>query len=142
MNILGKLSKDQKSAIKYFADNLISKQMQRNLTIRIIFTKYQSMLGETEIMDYNGKGEPREFALIIQKDIDRDEALKTIAHELVHVKQYLYKELNEQMTLWRGRKVSEEQFEDYYDRPWEKEAHELGDKLFEDYHDYIKQYNH
>ena len=94
------------------------------------------MFGETEIMDYNSKGEPREFALIIQKDLSEEETLKTIAHELVHVKQYLYKELNEQMTLWKGRKVSEEQYKNYYDRPWEKEADKLGDKLYGEYYEH------
>jgi hypothetical protein len=138
MNLKGKLSKHQRSATQYFADKLISKQMQRNITIRVIFTKYQSMFGETEILEYNNKGEPREFALIIQKNISNEEILKTIAHELVHVKQYLYKELNEQMTLWKGRKVSEDQYASYYDYPWEKEAYKLGDKLFEEYYDYIE----
>jgi hypothetical protein len=138
MNLKGKLSKHQRSATQYFADKLISKQMQRNITIRVIFTKYQSMFGETEILDYNSRGEPREFALIIQKNISNEEILKTIAHELVHVKQYLYKELNEQMTLWKNKKVSEEQYASYYDRPWEKEAYKVGDKLFEEYYDHIE----
>ena len=140
MNIFGKLSKEQKLAIKHFANKLISKQMQKNVTIRVIFTKYQSMLGETEIMDYNAKGEPREFALILQKNIDKNETLKTLAHEMVHVKQYLYKELNEQMTFWKKKKVSEEQYANYCDRPWEKEAYKVGDKLFEEYYENIRKY--
>jgi hypothetical protein len=130
MNLTGKLTKTQKLAINYFADNLLSRQMKQNIAIRVKFTENIDNFGETEITDYNSVGKPREFTLIIKKDIGDDETLKTISHEMVHIRQYCYGHLNEQMTYWRGEKVSEEDYE-YFDRPWEKEAQELGDKLYE-----------
>jgi len=130
MNIKGKINSKIKSAMQYFADCLISKQLQRHITIQITFVRDTENYGEVEITDYNSKGLPRDFTLFIDKNISEEEQIRTIAHELVHVKQYLYKELNEQMTMWRGKKVSEEQFENYFERPWEKEAYELGDELY------------
>jgi len=130
MNITGKINSHIKSAIKYFADNLISKQLQPYVSIRITLVSNTENYGEVEITDYNSKGSPRDFTLFIDKNIPEEEKIRTIAHELVHVKQYLYNELNEQMTLWCGHKVSEDDFENYFDRPWEKEAYELGDKLY------------
>jgi hypothetical protein len=132
MNISGKLSKHQKTAIQYFADQLFTKQMQRNIALRITFTQNAKYFGETEIDDYNSKGEPREFTIIVKKNIGDEETLRTISHEMVHCKQYVYKELNEQMTLWHGRKVCEDDYA-YFDRPWEKEAHEVGNQLYEDF---------
>lgn len=118
----------------FFADKLISKQMQNHLVVKVVFTKNQSFLGETEIIGYNMRDEPREFALILNKNIDDDEKLKTLAHEFVHLKQYVYKELNEQMTLWHGKKVSEDDW-DYHESPWEIEAETIGNKLFEEYNE-------
>lgn len=132
MNLTGKLTKTQKLAINYFADNLLSRQMKQNIAIRVKFTENIDNLGETEITDYNSVGKPREFTLIIKKDIGDEETLKTISHEMVHIRQYCYGHLNEQMTYWRGEKVSEEDYE-YFDRPWEKEAQELGNKLYEEF---------
>jgi hypothetical protein len=130
MKITGKINSNIKSAIKYFANNLISKQMQPYVTIKITYVTDTDNYGEVEITDYNSRNQPRDFTLYIDKTLPEKEKIRTIAHELVHVKQYLYNELNEQMTLWRGRKVSEDDFENYFDRPWEKEAYELGDKLY------------
>ena len=136
MNISGKLSKQQRLAIKFFADKLISKQMQQHVSVKIIFSKNLQFFGETEVIGHNAKDEPREFALIIKSDIDNIEKVKTLSHEMVHLKQYLYNELNEEMTLWKGQKISEDDYENYFDRPWEKEAETLGDKLFEEYYEY------
>lgn len=130
MKISGKINSNVKSAMKYFADFLISKQLQRYVTIKVKFVSNTENYGEVEITDYNLKGYPRDFTLYIDKNISEKEKIRTIAHELVHVKQYLYCELNEQMTLWKGKKVSEEKYRNYFDRPWEKEAYEIGDKLY------------
>jgi len=131
MTITGKINSNVKLAIQYFADNLISKQLQRYVSIKVTLVANTDNYGEVEITDYNSKGLPRDFTLYIDKNLPEEEKIRTIAHELVHVKQYVYNELNEQMTLWHGKKVSEDDYENYFDRPWEKEAYELGDKLYE-----------
>jgi hypothetical protein len=60
--------------------------------------------------------------------------LSTLAHEMVHVKQFARKELNPSLTKWKSRSnVSDI---DYWDQPWEKEARRLQHKLvlaFEQY---------
>ena len=138
MNIIGKLSANQKSAVQDFADALVSKQLQRHISIRFVFTKKCNNYGEIEIVEYNSKNQPREFVFYIDHTQNLSEKIRTIAHEFVHLKQYLYNELNEEMTLWKGQKISEDDYENYFDRPGEKEAETLGDKLFEEYHEYTK----
>jgi hypothetical protein len=129
MNIYGKLTSKQKSAINFFSDKLFTPQMKRNISIRISFSSTMDNYGETEIDDYNLSGKPREFILNIKRNIDTEEIIRTIAHEMVHVKQYVYEQLNESMTMWSGQKVNDGQY-GYFDSPWEIEAHEIGDKLF------------
>jgi hypothetical protein len=131
MNILGKLTAQQKAAVQFFADALISKQLQRHISIRFVFTKNFNHFGEIEIVDWNSKGEPREFVCYIHRNLDSAEKIKTLAHEITHLKQYLYKELNEQMTLWKGQRVSEDDYVNYDDRPWEQEAYNMENKLYE-----------
>lgn len=53
--------------------------------------------------------------------------LATLAHEMVHVKQYLRKEINYSLSKWKGK----DGFEDvnYWEQPWEIEARKLQMKL-------------
>ena len=53
--------------------------------------------------------------------------MSTLAHEMVHVKQYLRRELNWSLTAWKGRGGWEDTV--YWDQPWEIEARDLQLKL-------------
>jgi len=53
--------------------------------------------------------------------------LSTLAHELVHVKQFARGELDDELTRWKSNKYCENI--DYWDQPWEKEARRLQVKL-------------
>lgn len=52
--------------------------------------------------------------------------LSTLAHEMVHVKQFARGEVNESLTRWKNRDYSDT---DYWNRPWEKEARKLQHKM-------------
>ena len=56
--------------------------------------------------------------------------LLTLAHEMVHVKQFVKKELNPQLTVWKGKRILTE---DYYKMPHEREAFKLQRKLVTGY---------
>lgn len=68
----------------------------------------------------------REFELEIDKNLCLRKLLTTVAHEMVHVKQYARRELTGDYT-WQGRTYGPKCC-DYWDQPWEIEAHgrELG----------------
>jgi hypothetical protein len=55
-----------------------------------------------------------------------------LAHEIVHCLQYSRGELNEEMTMWRGRRVDADKIP-YFEQPWEIEAETLGLKLYNDF---------
>ena len=132
MILTKKLSSRQIDAMFYFAGRLLSPQMQRNVGVRVVIRRTMPVLGVTIIDDYNESGLPRMFTIEIDGKQDNEEKLRTLAHEMVHVKQYCKKELNEEMSKWKGHNVNSDNI-DYDDQPWEIEAHTLGDKLYEEF---------
>ena len=52
--------------------------------------------------------------------------LTTLAHEMVHIKQFARGELDCSLQHWKGRDHSDTE---YWDQPWEKEARKLQNKM-------------
>ena len=69
----------------------------------------------------------RTFQLEIDKTQSLRGLLETIAHEMVHVKQYARGELSADKHVWMGKTYDPEEI-NYWDLPWEIEAHgrEIG----------------
>jgi hypothetical protein len=86
-------------------------------------------LGLASVEDYNVLGMPNSFLIEICRNTE-EEMLKSLGHELVHVLQYARGELNEQMTMWRGKKIDSEKIP-YFEQPWEQEAIILEQKLYD-----------
>lgn len=63
----------------------------------------------------------RNFELEIHKKLRLRPLLETLAHEMVHVKQYARKELKND-NVWLGKTYNPEKV-CYWDQPWEIEAH-------------------
>jgi len=73
----------------------------------------------------------RSFEIEVDKKISIKELVTTICHELVHVKQYARKEMDDGIVSgrarWKNKVISFET--NYYDLPWEKEAYAMQDAL-------------
>lgn len=74
-----------------------------------------------------------EFVIYLNQSLLNDdvELFRTVAHECVHIKQYIKKELehiNLNFTKFRGSIVNSEEVA-YNDRPWEIEAYEIEGKM-------------
>ena len=109
-------------AARYFAEELIPNTRIRNNCYTIIcFNDKITEFGCAEIVDYNTLKKAREFKVEIHPGIGSRNILETLAHEMVHVKQYVEGELNDSMTNWRGKKVNSDDI-DYWIQPWELEA--------------------
>jgi hypothetical protein len=130
MIIYGKVNKKYKEALNFFASCLFTPQMKRNIEVTVCFRKNMGdHHGMVSVEDYNVIGSPRHFLIEIRKEDDQEEVIKTLAHEMVHVRQYVRNELNEEMTYWRGRRVNSDEIP-YSEQPWEIEAEEIGNELF------------
>lgn len=136
MIVKGKLSKFHLSAIDFFADALLTNQLKRHIIVHVRFRKNMDCLGLTEVDDYNASGKPREFILEINRNQSEEEIIHTLAHEMVHVRQYAYGELNEEATYWCGKQYAHDL--KYHEQPWEIEAHDVSNIIL---HDYLERYN-
>jgi hypothetical protein len=110
MVITGKIPKKLKEAVDFFATELFTPQMKRHVEVRVRQRDLGTWHGFASIEDYNSLGQPRSFVIELHKNDNEAEKLKTLAHELVHVRQYVRNELNDEMNTWKGRKIDSDQY--------------------------------
>lgn len=132
MVISGSLLKKEEKAILFFAERLFGRSMMRNLGIRIRKVKDFDVFGLVSVEDYNASGKPRDFLIEVKRGLNDEDFLMTIAHELVHVRQYVRGDLNEEMSYWRGASVKASEIP-YAEQPWEIEAEEVAEELYKEY---------
>ena len=109
-------------ASQFYAEQLFPKQLLRHIVVSIKFNKHLDAFGYTGVEKRNSKGKAREFLIELHPYITGKEILKTLAHEFVHVKQYVYEELNEEQMQWQGQSFDSDAV-DYFELPWEIEAY-------------------
>jgi hypothetical protein len=83
----------------------------------------------------------REFHIDIEKSLTMPTYIRTLMHELVHVKQYAKGEMkflvrSHKCTKWFDQRIDTEQV-DYWELPWEIEAHGREEGLTQQF---LKQY--
>lgn len=146
INILNCRSKKKRSlceeAAKYFMQALMPRV--RNINIDIcIENGLDADAFCTQI-------ESKYFIMEISKKLPIEEQLKSIAHEMVHCRQFLKKQLqykngkiywmnkyhpNNQL---KRKELNKNDYFNYLNTPWEIEAYELENML---YNSFIKEYN-
>ena len=136
LKIVGFTKKQQSElteAAHFFANLLMDPRTVRCLNIDIEHTPKNEVQGEC--VDEDGTRNPRWFTISIRGSKDDDDIIQTLAHEMVHVKQYAKNELKSGMLVptrgglkatskWMGEIWKPKGKEDhYYDAPWEIEAY-------------------
>ena len=127
-------------AAEFFAAKLMDPRMVRNLVIDLEVRKNLDVDGEC--VDEEGIRNPRFFTIALKHQDDLDEMIKTLAHEMVHVKQHAKNELQSGIMVaargglkmhskWKGEIWKPKARQDaYYDSPWEIEAYGMEVGLF------------
>ena len=116
----------------------VSQRIQKNLSLNIHMGHHDNE-GEAKLGKYANRYRPREFKIHLdhhrmeKDDYDRTlddtewghRVLKVLAHELVHVKQYIMGELSWRHSglHWKGVNFDVDNLMDYYELPFEIEAH-------------------
>ena len=130
---------ETKQIVKLFSRLLISKRLCPKLEITVRFVKNINIMGETEVIE-EGLRLPRTFEIFVRNTEPKIRQIKTIAHEMVHVKQYARGELKNSYghyVIGRGpkamrigghgfrwnKKFYHNNEENYYNTPWEIEAY-------------------
>ena len=122
-------SKSQKRHTQGMVEFCAKKLMPRlyNLDIFVHLCKPTGALGYCLELENN-----RTFELEIDRTLPLRQLLETVAHEMVHVKQYALGELNDEMTHWRGLKIDSDSIP-YDEQEWEIEAETVGLMLYQDF---------
>ena len=118
----------QRKRVQEMVHYCINKLMPRMQTLDIEI-KLKDLKGDA--LGYCLSEDTRTFDLEIDKKQNLRKLLLTVAHEMVHVKQYVRKEMDDwngvAVARWKGGTVLPNT--SYYDLPWEKEAYRLQAKL-------------
>ena len=126
------------SAALYYGALLLGTRMAKNIYLEIKLTKdlkkKEKAYGYCHIID-DDLNRPREFMIELDTSMKHsfDQILIWLAHEMVHLKQFVRGELFDYETgkvQWKKRMYGNVHYED---QPWEKEAYRLEDKLYNEF---------
>jgi hypothetical protein len=130
---IGKREQAQlEEAARFFAACLMDPRMVRNINLDLEVRKNLDVQGEC--VDEEGTRNPRWFTIGLRKQ-NLQEMIKTLAHEMVHVKQHAKNELQNGIMIptkgglrmtsrWMGKIWKPKRNEDhYFDSPWEVDAY-------------------
>ena len=125
-----------KQGAEFYGEVLLGKRMAKNICLDIKLTKNlkkkEQAYGYCHIVDHS-LARPREFMIELDASMKYtfDQILTWLAHEMVHLKQFVRGELCDYETgrvQWKSRSFGKVH---YNDQPWEKEAYRLEDELYE-----------
>tara|TARA_R110001606_G_C14883458_1_gene591615 strand:+ start:54 stop:524 length:471 start_codon:yes stop_codon:yes gene_type:complete len=125
----GKTKRQMVESIAEYAIGLLMPRLKGKLDIRIelvaCLKAKESIAGDCIWEDRSHK--PREFTIRVDSTQPRQDMLETVAHEMVHVKQYSRGELKDvarsiKYCRWNGKEINTSRT-NYFDQPWEIEAH-------------------
>ena len=131
-----KLFRSLGCAAEFYGEVLLGKRMAKNILVEIKLSKdlkqKEQAYGYCHITDDN-LNRPREFMIELDTSMKHsfDQILIWLAHEMVHLKQFVRGELFDYATgnvQWKSRTFGRVR---YTDQPWEKEAYRLEDELYE-----------
>tara|TARA_A100001035_G_C27762386_1_gene491908 strand:- start:316 stop:783 length:468 start_codon:yes stop_codon:yes gene_type:complete len=122
-------SKRQKQLVRSMVNFCQKKLMPKmyNIEVNINLRNFgkDDSLGYAIPSDYADLHRPREFDVDINKQQKLRRLLETVAHEMVHVKQFargeLYESVRRNKHRWQGKWLNTDP--KYWDQPWEIEAH-------------------
>jgi hypothetical protein len=130
-------AEELREAALYFSEILLGSRLMKNISLTIHVKSKLGSMGYCWCSD-NFRN-PRNFLIELQKNNERpDDLVSTLAHELVHLKQYARNELGNtyqivakksEATKWKGSLwIAGPKECQYYDSPWEIEAYgrEIG----------------
>ena len=133
LNITGGRKKQRQvveDAVKWSIKKL---NLHRIRTLNLTFSikTLKSLYGQLEQLD----DKRREFSVVLDKNVDTKDLIRTVIHEMVHIKQYIRKEMDSEIVGSRMRWKSKTYPYDikYDDMPWEKEADRLETKYGNEY---------
>ena len=104
-----------RSIVKFCIKTLMPRMHTLDITVKL--TSPKGAMGYCLELDDN-----RTFEIEVDRNMRLRKLLETVAHEMVHVKQYARRELHPVHDTWCGKTYNPKKVS-YWDLPWEIEAH-------------------
>jgi hypothetical protein len=116
-----------KDALKFYGKRLLGENLYHKMNIKLAFEQFDKKQKEYAFCEWEYENHrAKDYIITLNKDLSKKEMLLAIAHEMVHVKQYAKGELKDYLKVnkckWKGE-VIDSDLVDYWDHPWEIEAH-------------------
>ena len=107
--IIRGIGKQYYEAISFFSDKL---RLPDSILIDFTYSNKMNVHGLC------WRNEHHHFCIRLRTKQTKRDLLDTIAHEMVHIKQYVRNEINDSLNTWTGQVRKDE--------PWEEEAEDLA----------------
>tara|TARA_R110001606_G_scaffold232113_1_gene379656 strand:+ start:70 stop:486 length:417 start_codon:yes stop_codon:yes gene_type:complete len=122
-----------KAKVKQYVESLAKELGIGRMWSKVIFIRFKTKLdNESQGLCWGCKNEGYAEINIARTSngdvIPYEMLMQTLAHEMVHAKQYIRGELNGYSLSWKGAKPRNYKYEN---APWEKEAYKLEKALYE-----------
>lgn len=117
-----------RAAAHYFAKQLFSKKVNKKVQVTIRFDRLRQKENCWGVAEFIGPSWcPRKFQITIDQNLSYANSLKTLAHELVHVKQWVEGRMfdfSDGRVIFHKKTYSKTWIRTsrYFDMPWEVEA--------------------
>lgn len=122
-------------ATYFFASKLLHKRTLDVLDVCIEFERLEGNTAGGCLWQ-----EAQDYILALDPRMPLDQTIETLAHEMIHVKQYAKRELREKpngQMMWKKQPFDKKGV-DYIDLPWEVEAYANERELYESYLEWRK----
>jgi len=128
-------TKIQRQLVEEIANFVHAKLMPRQHNIEVNVELVRNLNEKEGAFGWCTDEGDKEYTVTIDSSSQISAMLQTVAHEMVHVKQYARNELKQlarqPMYRWKNEYLPLET--PYYDQPWEKEAYELEEELYKEW---------
>jgi hypothetical protein len=126
---------ETKKSLRAAALSYINSLFPRKRKYDIFINLKRNLIRDEECYGYMESLSTKSFVITLDSSLPIDTLLETLAHEMVHVKQWFRGELAEPkpgVFKWHGEPVDVDQI-NYTNLPWEREAEELQSIIFDKY---------
>jgi hypothetical protein len=119
-------------AAYFFAGKLIHSKSLNLIGVNVELADIGSV---KEFHGFTDQVGPYDYTIVLNRSLGKKNLLTTLAHEMVHVKQMVKKELrhNKNGDLYWKKTLYENHENTLLDSPWELEAYDLEEQLYESY---------
>jgi hypothetical protein len=131
-----------KEAVKWYGRYLLGDRLYHKVEVLIEFDDSDLNTNVYGFCDWNDTNDrARDFTITVDPNLGKRNMLLVLAHEMVHIKQYAKGELKDYVRVnkvkWKGKVYNDSKI-DYWEQPWEIEAHGREKGLYYKFTDYMR----